>query len=146
MPVVSLRTRNQSQSGWRSTSGVIPDSPQGRSGTHVSQHFDFNHQSSWIDGSRLSLREAGMTALRSSRPPLLRILLVHLLEERRRRDIPLFLELDQLAGAVPVLELLGHELAPWSIALRQRHRETPRLLQNRRQRHLKARPFRIGEA
>src|SRR5947209_18482995 len=79
------------------------------------------------------------------RPLLLGILLVHLLQERRRRNIPLLLKLDQFAGAMPVFELLGHELAPRSIALGQRHRETPRLLQNGRQRHLEARPLGIGK-
>src|SRR3954471_21360416 len=82
----------------------------------------------------------------TSRPLLLRILLVHLLQEGRGRDVPLLLELDQLAGAVPVLELLGHELAPRPVALGQRHRETPRLFENRWQRHLEARPLRIGKA
>src|SRR6476619_5633266 len=40
---------------------------------------------------------------RSSRP-LLRILLLHRLEERRGLDAPLLLELDQLAVTVPFLE------------------------------------------
>src|SRR3954454_13944713 len=133
MPVLSLSTRNQSHKGESSRATIVIAREGGRPSKHRC-----------LLGAPLS---RGMTneawVLRSL---LLRILLMHLLEERRVRDVPLLLQLDQLAGTVPVLELLRHELAPRSVALRQRHRETPWFLQNRRQRHLEARPFRIGEA
>src|SRR5882724_436670 len=83
-------------------------------------------------------------AWRSAR--LLRILLVHLLEEGGGLDAPLLLELDQLAGAMPVLEQRSHELAPRALALFELHGETPWLFHDGRQRHLEAGPFRIGEA
>src|SRR6186713_1984321 len=53
-------------------------------------------------------RERTVLAARCSRP-LLRILLAHLLEECGGLDAPLLLELDQLAGAMPVLQRRRHE-------------------------------------
>src|SRR5258708_7067450 len=86
-----------------------------------------------------------MTLWANASRSLLRILLVHLLEERGGLDAPFLLKLDQLAGAVPVLECRGHELAPRALALLELHRETPRLFHDGRQGHLEACPFRIGE-
>src|SRR6266581_4537666 len=86
-------------------------------------------------------RERGRNASR-----LLRVLVVHLLEERGGLDAPFLLKLDQLAGAMPFLQRLGHELAPRAVALLELDGKAPRLLQNGRQRHLEAGPFRIGQA
>src|ERR1043166_5402944 len=74
------------------------------------------------------------------------VLLVHGLEEGRRRNLPLLLELDQPPAAVPVLDRLRHELAPRAVKLLKLHRQAPRLFEDGRQRHLEARPFCIGEA
>src|SRR4051812_40317306 len=90
-------------------------------------------------------RERGRGALRNA-SRLLRVLVVHLLEERRGLDAPLLFKLDQLAGAMPFLQRLSHELAPRAVTLLELHREAPWLFQNGRQRHLEAGPFRIGEA
>src|SRR5437899_8300945 len=67
-------------------------------------------------------------------------------QECRRRDIPLLLGLDELAGPVPVRDGLGHELPPRAVALLQPHGRPPWLSQDGLQRHLEGRPFRVGEA
>src|SRR5260370_1077624 len=86
-------------------------------------------------------RERGRNASR-----LLRVFIVHLLEERGGLDAPFLLKLDQLAGAVPFLQRLRHELAPRAVTLFELDGEAPWFFQNGRQRHLEAGPFRIGEA
>src|SRR4051812_12586678 len=117
MPDVAWSTRNQSHSGWRSSATNAAFTPHRKRG--------------------------GRKTVAASR--LLRVLVVHLLEERRGLNAPLLLELDQLAGAVPFLQLLGHELAPGAVALLEFDGKSPWLLQDGRQRHFETGPFRIGE-
>src|SRR5437763_1151170 len=109
MPVVSLRTRNQSQRGWRSIEAVIPDGERSEPiGDPCIPIVRTQASVPLKNGSRLSPGSrpgsAGMTMC-ALRPLLLGILLVHLLQECRCRDIPFLLELDQLPGPVPVFEL-----------------------------------------
>ena len=49
------------------------------------------------------------------------------LEKRGRHDVPLLLELDELAAAVPVGDGPGHEPSPRPVALFQLHGGAPRL-------------------
>src|SRR6185503_14537896 len=135
MPDVACNTRNQSHSGWKSIADVIPDGEVGRwPGEPIrdpsQSRAPLQHGSRLAPGGTPG--SAGMTAGTSR--PLLRILLVHRLEEGRSLDAPLLLELDQLAVAVPFLQRRRHELAPRAVALLELHRQTPRLLHDGRQR------------
>src|SRR5581483_5947399 len=74
----------------------------------------------------------------------LRILLVHLHQERARLDAPLLLEREQGPLLVPFDREAAQEIAPGTLEVRERDADRPGLLVLGLERHLVVRPFGIA--